>query len=191
MHRYRNRFDPGSRPGRDQSFQPLDGQKKFMRDQYSVAALGGLHPKVRKDFQDFIEECEEQFNITLRIVQGFRSFAEEDALYAKGRTVKGDNARPDHPMGDVVCNSKGGQSYHNYGLAIDIVPIDGKKEDWKFNYARIVNIGAQWNITWGGNFPGSFKDYDHFESKCGHSWQDLLPMYQAGKFIAGTKFVDF
>jgi hypothetical protein len=161
-----------------------------MRDAHSIPLIQQLHPKVRADFQSFIEECELVFDLTIRIVQGFRSFAEEDALYAKGRTVKGDNATPDHPMGDVVTNSKGGQSYHNYGLAIDIVPIDGNKEDWKFNYAKIVNLGAQWNITWGGNFPGSFKDYDHFENKLGHTWHDLLPLYQAGRFLPGTQFLD-
>lgn len=161
-----------------------------MRDTHSLPLIAQLHPKVRQDFQDFIEECESCFDITLRIVQGFRSFAEEDALYAKGRTVKGDNAGPGHPMGDVVTNSRGGQSYHNYGLAVDIVVIEGNKENWKAGYMRYANIGAQWNITWGGNFNGSFKDYDHFESKCGHTWHDLLPKYQAKDFISGTEYVN-
>lgn len=161
-----------------------------MRDIHAPAAIALLHPKVRQDFQDFIEECEQVFDITIRIVQGLRTFAEEDALYAKGRTVKGDNAGPDHPMGDVVTNSRGGQSYHNYGLAVDIVPIVGNKMDWKFNFGRVVNIASQWNITWGGNFPGSFKDYDHFEAKCGHTWHDLLAMKQTGKVIHGTEYVD-
>jgi hypothetical protein len=42
-------------------------------------------------------------------VQGVRTFAEQDALYAQGRTRKGLR----------VTNAKGGQSYHNYGLAAD------------------------------------------------------------------------
>lgn len=161
-----------------------------MRDANSISIVAKLHPKIRKDVQEFIEECEEVFNITIRIVQGLRTFAEQDALYNLGRTVKGANADIKHPMGDIVTNSPGGASYHNYGLAIDIVPLNGKKMDWNFNFMRLVNIGSQWNITWGGNFPGSFKDYDHFENKCGLNWRDLLKKYQAKDFIAGTEFVN-
>ena len=161
-----------------------------MRDQHSIPLLEQLHPKVRKDFRDFIEECEQVFDITIRIVQGLRTFEQQDALYNIGRTVKGENATPKHPMGDVVTNSPGGSSYHNFGLAVDIVPITGKKEDWNYNFMKLVNIGSQWNITWGGNFPGSFKDYDHFEAKCGHDWHDLLNMYHNKQFIRGTNYVN-
>ena len=52
----------------------------------------------------------------MRIVQGLRTFPEQDALYAQ---------RP------KVTNAKGGQSYHNYGLAIDFcLIIDGKQVSW-------------------------------------------------------------
>lgn len=150
-----------------------------MRDAHSIPLIAGLHPKVRQDFQSFIEDCEQDFDITLRIVQGFRSFAQEDALYAQGRTTPG----------PVVTDSKGGMSYHNYGLAIDIVPIVGNKEDWNANEMRFANIGAQYNITWGGNWNGNLKDYDHFENKCGLNWRDLLNKYNNKEFIEGTNFV--
>lgn len=42
---------------------------------------------------------------------GFRSCTEQDALYAQGRTI----------AGRIVTKARGGQSYHNYGLAFDWV----------------------------------------------------------------------
>lgn len=160
-----------------------------MRDSISIPIVQALHPSFSKDCTEYIDECEDVFDITLRVVQGGRTFEYQDSLYAKGRTVIGENANPDHPMGDIVTNSPGGYSYHNYWLAVDVVPIIGNKANWKFNYERIVNIASQWTITWGGNFPGKFKDYDHFEQTNGYTIQQLLAKYKAGEFIPGTKFV--
>lgn len=153
-----------------------------MRDQQSIPLIAQLHPEVRKYFQDFIEECESIFNVTIRIVQGLRTFAEQDALYAIGRTKPG----------TIVTRSPAGSSYHNYGLAVDIAPLsaDGKNIDWNYDFSRWANIASQWSITWGGNFPGKFKDPDHFEEKCGHNWRELLDLYNSKKFIADTQFVD-
>jgi hypothetical protein len=52
-------------------------------------------------------------------VSGLRSFQEQSALYALGRTVK-------NPQG-IVTWSKPGYSYHNYGLATDWDYFDGDK----------------------------------------------------------------
>jgi len=114
-----------------------------MRDEASIPILNMLHPKFINDLREFIEECEQQFNITIRIVQGLRSFAQQDALYAIGRTVKGNNASPSHPMGDVVTNAPGGESNHNYGLAADLADLEGKKFNWNFDYGRLFNIAQQ------------------------------------------------
>ena len=51
--------------------------------------------------------------ITVMVTSGYRSFAEQNALYAQGRTKPG----------NIVTNAKGGQSLHNYGLAVDVVPL--------------------------------------------------------------------
>lgn len=45
-----------------------------------------------------------------KVYSGLRTFKEQDALYAKGRTKPG----------GVVTKAKGGQSMHNYGLAVDL-----------------------------------------------------------------------
>jgi hypothetical protein len=51
------------------------------------------------------------------ITDGLRTFEEQDALFAQGRTKPG----------PVVTKARGGQSNHNYGLAVDMYPvINGK-----------------------------------------------------------------
>src|SRR5690606_38148459 len=60
--------------------------------------------------------------VRLRLSCTWRTFAEQDADYAKGRTVPG----------SIVTDAKGGQSYHNYGLAFDIVLMYDKNGDGIF-----------------------------------------------------------
>ena len=48
----------------------------------------------------------------VRVVQGLRTWQQQDALYAQGRTAPG----------EIVTNARGGESYHNFGLAVDLVP---------------------------------------------------------------------
>src|SRR3989442_4358551 len=67
--------------------------------------------------------------IAVLVTQGLRTWEEQDALYAKGRTVP--------PIGKkyIVTKAKGGQSYHNFGLAFDIVVLDSLgKADCETNH---------------------------------------------------------
>ena len=152
-----------------------------MRDQQSAALIQQLHPKVRADFQAFIEECEQQFDLTIRIVSAYRSMEEQEKIYAQGRTAPG----------EVVTKAIPGSSYHQYGLAADIVPLSVSGEpNYNYDQSKWLNIASQWNIAWGGSWSG-FKDRDHWEEKCGHNWRDLLDLYNQKKFIPGTNYVDF
>ena len=77
-----------------------------------------LHPKIRCSVRDFINDSERELGIKLIIVQGLRTYEEQNKLYAKGRTASG----------SIVTKAKGGQSNHNFGVAIDVFPLheDGK-----------------------------------------------------------------
>lgn len=65
----------------------------------------------------------QQFGAELRIVNGFRSFAEQWELYQKGRTPNeiANHVRKQGRDG-AVTDALPGQSAHNYGLAVDIDP---------------------------------------------------------------------
>lgn len=140
-----------------------------------------LHPSVRDAFRYFIEEAERRLIISLRIVQGLRTFAEQDALYAQGRTTPG----------PIVTYSPAGASYHNYGLAVDVAPLiyGGQKLDWNYDFNKLAPIGALYGLTWGGNFI-KLKDLDHFEKNMGYNWRTLLDLHNRKKFIEGTEYVN-
>ncbi|SRR5712692_7841459 len=151
-----------------------------MKDLSSIAKIAELHPKFRPLAQSFIEDAENALNITLRIVQGMRTFAQQQAIYDQGRTTPG----------NIVTKAKAGQSFHNYGISVDVCPVinNGTKLDWEYAFEKLVPFAAKYGITWGGYFLSP--DRDHFENKFGHMWQDLLAKYQAGNFIEGTHFVN-
>lgn len=152
-----------------------------MRDAHSIPLLLQLHPRVRNDFRFFIEECEEQFDITIRIISAGRSMEEQEKLYAQGRTKPG----------PIVTKAPPGSSYHLYGLAIDAAPLSiNGGINYSYDQSKWANIASQFNISWGGNWTGNFKDLDHWENKLGHNWRDLLDLYNAQKFIPGTQFID-
>lgn len=87
----------------------------------------------------------------LDISSGFRTYAEEDAIYAKGRTTPG----------DIVSYVKGGRSTHNYGLAVDLVDdVYSYDIDWK----RVGKIGAYCGLEHGDN---GHEDLPHFQYQGG------------------------
>lgn len=98
--------------------------------------------------------------IYVRVVQGLRTVAEQDALYAQGRTTPG----------KIVTNAPGLESYHCYGLAVDCVPsLNGPDEpynpDWQQshpNWRTMWNIGQSLGLTVGA-FWTSFPDAPHFQ----------------------------
>lgn len=149
-----------------------------MKDKVSISRLQALHPAIRNSVESFITDAEQAMNITLRIVQGLRTIEEQDALYAKGRTTPG----------PVVTNAKSGRSYHNYGLAIDLVEINNGQANWNFHYESLLPFAEKYGFKWGGHFI-SIKDTPHFERTFGYHWTQLLAMNNAGKFIPGTKYV--
>ncbi|MGG0308476.1 peptidoglycan-binding protein [Priestia megaterium] len=139
----------------------------------SEKELVGVHPVVAEKTRELIKKAYDE-GIGIAIVQGFRSFAEQDALYAKGRTIKGVAK---------VTNAKGGQSIHNYGLAVDFCIFDDKKQpDWTVNkeWKRVVEIaeglGFESGIHW------KFYDAPHLQMTFGLTLKQL----QAGLRPAGN-----
>lgn len=131
-----------------------------------------LHKTVVKKRDQLISQAADR-GIQVVIVEGFRSIEEQDALYNKGRTEEG----------AVVTHAKGGQSYHNYGLAIDFALLnktgttiwdmeyDGNgngKSDWM----EVVEIAKSLGFEWGGDWA-NFKDYPHLQMDFGLSIADL------------------
>lgn len=93
--------------------------------------------------------------ITIRVIQGLRTFAEQDKLYAQGRTTEG----------YIVTHALGGQSWHNFGLAVDCAPIDGNKIDWDAKHPawkRMSEAGVKLGLVSGANWK-TLPDAPHFQ----------------------------
>ncbi|WP_412467839.1 M15 family metallopeptidase [Pedobacter sp. KLB.chiD] len=121
-----------------------------------------LDRRLQNPAREFINTVEEELGIRLRIVQALRTIAEQNALYNQGRTTPG----------NIVTNAKGGSSYHNYALAIDVVIVKEGQAVWSILPREVVQIGEQLGFEWGGNWKG-FKDYPHFQMTFGKSIKDL------------------
>lgn len=160
-------------------------------DQPTQDKIKLLHPKVRDEVFNLVNEANSKLksNMQIRIVQGLRTIAEQDALYAQGRTT----------AGKKVTNAKGGSSIHNYGLAIDFcLLIDGKTISWDSSkdfdsdntadWLEVVQVFVKAGWQWGGNWR-TFKDLPHVEKTFGHTWKTLMDKYNKNDFITGTQYV--
>jgi peptidoglycan L-alanyl-D-glutamate endopeptidase CwlK len=142
-------------------------------DNPTVQRIATLHPSVRAEVLQIITECNAALTgrSFVRITQGLRTFAEQDALYKQ---------RP------KVTNAKGGQSIHNYGFAFDIcLIIDDKEASWNTekdwdndkisDWQEVVKICAKYGWNWGGNWH-TFKDMPHFDKIGFNNWRQLINM---------------
>jgi len=138
------------------------------KDAVSNGRIGGLSSGIRDSVTSFVNAAESELGVQLRVSQGHRTDAEEDALYAQGRST----------AGLIVTNARGGQSNHNFGLAIDVVAMnrDGSV-NWGFDMSSVAPIAQRFGLSWGGNWA-RFPDYPHFENTYGLSpsqMQSLRP----------------
>ncbi len=148
--------------------------KVSQRNEKSIAKL---HPQVRDKIRKFINDVYTKHQVQLVIVQDYRTYVQQDALYAKGRTASG----------SVVTNARGGQSNHNFALAVDVFPLweDGKlhmdvKSDQKNIkiLKKIAPIGKGIGLEWGGDWK-SIIDNPHFQLKTGKTMAQLRELTES------------
>jgi peptidoglycan L-alanyl-D-glutamate endopeptidase CwlK len=141
-----------------------------------------LHPLMIPLAREFDAACDVEFAgtpIDVIFTSTWRSWAEQDDLWAQGRTKPG----------KIVTKAKGGQSNHNFvlpdgtpaSLAFDVValrsgvPIWGSKGDgidtdptddltddleiWQ----RIGAVGVKLGLVWYGSPGAPFKEFPHFQ----------------------------
>lgn len=142
-------------------------------DSHTDRRLKKLHPFVQKDVETFIDRCEAQLGVQLRITAGLRTFDEQDALYDQGRSTSGKK----------VTNAKGGESYHNYGLAFDVVEIRGGQAVWETEHWDAIGaLGEECGFEWGGRWD-SFPDRPHFQKTFGYTTAQLKGLVDSGALV--------
>lgn len=120
----------------------------------SEKRLALVHPRLAAAVRAMAAELETE-GIVIEVVQGLRTWEEQDALYAKGRTAPGPK----------VTNAKGGSSYHNFGLAADVCPFIKGKPWWdapRKTWAHIGRAAKRAGLEWGGDWT-TFIDLPHVQ----------------------------
>lgn len=159
-----------------------------MKDQKTLERIQLLHPKLRDEAIIIYDEICNALTgyAACRFAYTLRTFAEQDALFAQGRSKPG----------KIVTKAKGGQSYHNYGLAIDIVLLVDKDHNGSFETAawdtksdfdgdKVADwmeiVGVFKRHGWEAGIDWHFKDPPHFQKTFGKSVNELLALHTAGK----------
>ena len=158
-------------------------------DQPSIDRIDNLHPVIRQRVKEFVIRSEYELDMPIRIVQGLRTYAEQNSLYAQGRTQTQLNAvglnnvvaQPNMP---VVTNARGGYSNHNFGLAIDAAFLDQNGNvNWDVaNYNRLGPLGERLGFNWGGRWTG-LVDRPHFEMMFDNTLTQLRQAMNNGNTI--------
>lgn len=113
------------------------------------------HPELQEKAEKLVSACRGQ-GLLIGIGECFRTVAEQDKLYAQGRTAPG----------EIVTNAKGSSysSHHQWGTAFDIYRNDGtgayNNNDGFFDL--VGTIGVKIGLEWGGNWKSPV-DRPHFQ----------------------------
>ncbi len=135
--------------------------------------LSQLHPTVAEMGHRWLDALS-NIGIEVLLTSGYRSNQEQTKLYAQGRTTPG----------PIVTFAKAGQSYHNWRLAFDFVPVGPKGEaQWSGDFELPARIAKQIGFEWGGSWGKPKTDKPHLQYTFGLSIQDL----QRGKRPPETK----
>lgn len=105
-----------------------------------------LFPEFRRRLQSMLDDAQQNHAANYWVVSGFRTYAEQDELFAQGRTAPGKQ----------VTRANGGQSAHNFGIAADlcldgVVERKGLQPDWRpESYELLRELAPRHRLVWGG-----------------------------------------
>lgn len=186
-------FDPGPidgawGPRTDAALQRFEAATSAIADE-----LGRLHARSEQAIATLLPAAQRAARRLLtalvgagmdaRAISGTRTYAEQDALFAQGRTAPG----------QVVTNARGGQSNHNFGIAWDIgIWVEGfyggvtrprratleRQADELYGAAGAISLDQ--GLDWGGGWS-SFPDRPHHGLKHRHSTRALRALFEAGQ----------
>lgn len=132
-----------------------------------------LHPLIRDKVRKLISDWRKG-GFEIRITSGYRSYKEQEKIYNQGRSK--DSIAKKEP---IVSYALPGTSFHNYGLAIDTIPIINGKATYDFDYSKLKPIAIKNGFEWGGDWKKP--DKPHFQFTFGKKEKDLLTLYKSGK----------
>lgn len=117
-----------------------------------------LHPTFRNKVIKLLYECKKQ-GIQLHVIETYRAPERQNKVKRRG-----------------FSKLKGGQSKHQYYIAVDVVPIVNGRMQW-FNYKlwrKIGKEGEKLGLIWGGRWR--MRDYPHFEYPVSITEVETIPL---------------
>ncbi|PTU32339.1 M15 family metallopeptidase [Stenotrophobium rhamnosiphilum] len=121
-------------------------------DARSEKCIATLLPQVQPIARALVQKAA-QNGIQIKIISGLRTYAEQNELYAQGRTKPGSK----------VTNARGGYSNHNFGIAFDVGVFEGTKYlGESVKYKAVGALGMDLGLEWGGSWK-SIVDQPHFQ----------------------------
>lgn len=139
-------------------------------DPITLERIKLLHPAVREEAgRIYADICAAMpAGVVCRFTHTLRTNAEQDALYAQGRTKPG----------PVVTYAKAGESYHNYGLAIDFVLIVNGKVSWTVdkNWMAVISIFESYG--WDSGHHWKKQDSPHVQKTFGKKVNQLAAQHK-------------
>lgn len=142
-------------------------------DSRSETNIRTLNLKAQETARVFLGAFLNVTDYTVRIISGTRTYAEQNLLYAQGRT------RP----GDKVTNARGGASNHNFGIAWDIgIFINGKYlgDGPQYKKAAAIALAATTGLEWGGNWT-TIIDRPHYQLVTGKTIKEVRELFESGQ----------
>lgn len=135
-----------------------------------------LEPEFRSQQFELIAKCLDR-GFSYHATRGYDTYGAQMALWAKGRTTPGPK----------VTNAKGGQSAHNFGLAVDYVldkdqKVAGIQPDWQVEAYRVLVEEAQ---KLGLHSGAGYKDYPHVGLVKYVTAKEMLPLHDAWEKSSG------
>lgn len=138
-------------------------------------SLADLQPEVAQAARAWLAECD-RAGLDILVYCTLRSIEEQERLYARGRTEPG----------KIVTNARGGESWHNFGRALDFVPLRAGKpvwgtsgDDWAL-WERAGLLAEKHGFEWSGRWRGSLREVGHIQMTGG------LTLAQAREQLLGT-----
>ncbi|WP_395753694.1 M15 family metallopeptidase [Prosthecobacter sp.] len=141
-------------------------------DSRSEKNIKTLLPQVQMLARSLVHAAAD-LGITIKVISGYRTYAQQDALFMQGREPLSvvNKARKAAGMDEIsaadnkkkVTPCKGGESNHNFQLAFDVGVFKGTSYlDESPAYAAAAVLGKQLGLTWGGDFHSNV-DKPHYE----------------------------
>lgn len=118
------------------------------RKKYNRQKIKALDKAFRPMVKNFLRRAEKQ-GFLLRLTHGYRSCEEQNALYEQGRSIPG----------PIVTNARCGESFHNFGLAVDV--FDMRESSYgAVDWDELGIIATHLNIEHGDR---GYTDLPHFQ----------------------------